>query len=170
MPFTPYHFGPSGFVGLALRKYIDVPVFVLANVIVDIEVLLYPRWPVHKYAHTLLIGALVGAIWGLVVYIAKPALKWAMRLVRVPYKAGFWKMIISGILGVWFHVVIDAIYHWDVKVFWPSMAKPLYGLVSRPQVKIICIAFFFAVLIPYAIAVVSYLKNNQVKKSVKKPS
>jgi len=39
MPFTPYHFGPSGFWGLAFRKWLDLPVFVLANVIVDIEVL-----------------------------------------------------------------------------------------------------------------------------------
>ncbi|MHC4299546.1 MAG: hypothetical protein ACYS7Y_19890 [Planctomycetota bacterium] len=36
MPFTPYHFGPSGCVGLILRKWIDVPVFVLTNVIIDI--------------------------------------------------------------------------------------------------------------------------------------
>ncbi len=39
MPFTPYHFGPSGFVGLVFGKWIDLPVFVLANVIVDVEVL-----------------------------------------------------------------------------------------------------------------------------------
>ena len=39
MPFTPYHVGPSGFVGLVFGKWIDLPVFVLANVIVDVEVL-----------------------------------------------------------------------------------------------------------------------------------
>ena len=42
MPFTPYHFGPSGFFGLALKKWIDLPVFLLANVIIDVEVLLIP--------------------------------------------------------------------------------------------------------------------------------
>ena len=36
MPFTPYHFGSSGFVGLAFRKWLDVPIFVLANVIVGV--------------------------------------------------------------------------------------------------------------------------------------
>ena len=68
MPFTPYHFGPSGFVGLVFRKWIDMPVFVLANVIVDVEVLAVGLfglgWPIHRYCHTLLIGAVVGALWG----------------------------------------------------------------------------------------------------------
>ena len=72
MPFTPYHFGPSGFVGLVFRKWIDVPVFVLANVIVDIEVLVIMLfnlgWPRHRYCHTLLIGAAVGALWGVAAY------------------------------------------------------------------------------------------------------
>ena len=37
MPFTPYHFGPHGCVGLVLKRYLDLPVFMLANVAVDLE-------------------------------------------------------------------------------------------------------------------------------------
>ena len=55
MPFTPYHFGPSGFVGLLLRRWIDVPVFIAANVLIDIEVIadqyIQPGWPVHQVFH-----------------------------------------------------------------------------------------------------------------------
>ena len=79
MPITPYHFGPSGFVGLALRKWLDIPVFVLANVVVDIEVLVIRLlglgWPAHRYSHTLLIGAVVGAIWGVAAYPLRHFLK-----------------------------------------------------------------------------------------------
>ena len=39
MPFTPYHFGPSGFIGLLFRKWLDVPVIVATNVLIDIEVI-----------------------------------------------------------------------------------------------------------------------------------
>ena len=39
MPFTPYHFGPSGFAGLLFRRWVNVPVFIAANVLIDIEVL-----------------------------------------------------------------------------------------------------------------------------------
>ncbi len=31
MPVTPFHFGPSALIGLPLKRWIDIPVFVLAN-------------------------------------------------------------------------------------------------------------------------------------------
>jgi len=168
LPFTPYHFGPSGFVALVLRRWIDIPVFILANVIVDIEVLVIAilglGYPIHRYAHTLLIGAVAGAVWGALAYKAKPALVWAMQQLRVPYKTNFWKMVASGILGVWLHVFIDAIYHGDVRIFWPSRAIPLFGLISRGQVKAICVALFAAAVIPYAIAAKSYTKQDKAKE------
>lgn len=104
MPFTPYHFGPSGFIGLVFRKWIDVPVFVLSNVIVDVEVLVAAFFrlgpPYHRYCHTLLIGAAVGALWGVAAYRLRPLFEVIMDMARIPYKPGFWKMVISGILGV----------------------------------------------------------------------
>jgi hypothetical protein len=55
MPFTPYHFGPNGFVGLLFRRWIDVPVFLAANVLIDLEVIadkhIQPGWPVHQVWH-----------------------------------------------------------------------------------------------------------------------
>ncbi|MHC4641289.1 MAG: hypothetical protein ACYS32_06565, partial [Planctomycetota bacterium] len=79
MPFTPYHFGPSGLIGLALRKWIDIPVFVLANVIVDIEVLIMVlldvRYPIHRYTHTLLLGAAAGIIWALAAWPLRTVFK-----------------------------------------------------------------------------------------------
>jgi membrane-bound metal-dependent hydrolase YbcI (DUF457 family) len=144
MPFTAYHFGPNGFFGLVFKKWIDLPVFVLANVVVDLEVLFYNDWPVHRYFHTLLIGAAVGAIWGLIAYPLKSIFKKIMRSIRISYSTNLRKMIISGILGVWLHILIDAFYHWDVRIFWPSNSKPLFGLMSKYQVEILCIAFAFA--------------------------
>jgi len=160
MPITPYHFGPSAFFGLTFRKWLDVPVFVLANVVVDIEVLFNHHWPVHRYFHTLLIGAVVGAIWGIAAYPLRHFFEKIMQMLRIPYQTSLWKMAVSGVLGVWLHVVIDAIYHWDVQIFWPSKAKPLYELISRGWVKAICVAFFFAALILYTIVVVSYAKRK----------
>ena len=160
MPFTPYHFGPSGFVGLVLRKWLDLPVFSLANVIVDIEVLVYRSGPIHRYVHTLLIGAAAGALWGLAAYPLRHFFKRLMHISRMPYQAGFWKMIISGILGVWCHVIIDAIYHWDVRLFWPSGVTPLYGLISKRQVEIACIISFIPAIILYVIVALSYTKKK----------
>lgn len=151
-----------------LRRWIDIPAFILANVIVDIEVLVIAilglGYPIHRYAHTLLIGAVVGAVWGALAYRAKPAFEWAMQQLRIPYKTGFWKMVISGVLGVWLHVFIDAIYHWDVRIFWPNRAIPLFRLISRGQLKVVCLALFAAAVILYAIAVKSYIKQDRTKE------
>jgi len=170
MPYTPLHFGPSGFIALTFRKWLDVPVFVLANVIVDIEVLVIILFgiglPRHRYCHTLLIGAAVGVVWGLAAYLLRNFFKKIMQIFHVPYKTGFWKMLVSGVLGAWFHVVIDAIYHEDVRMFWPSSATPLYALLTRPQINIICTIFFIPAIILYILAVIAFVKNNRAETKV----
>ena len=172
MPYTPFHFGPSGFIALAFRKWLDVPVFVLANVIVDIEVLVIMLLgigrPMHRYCHTLLIGAAVGIVWGLAAYLLRNFFKKIMKIFHISYKAGFWKMLISGVLGVWFHVVIDSIYHWDVRMFWPSNIKPLHGLLTQRQVNIVCTIFFIPAIILYILAVIAFVKKNRPETKVSK--
>ncbi len=168
MPYTPYHLGPSGFIGLTFRKWLDVPVFVLANVIVDLEVLIITQigltYPIHRFIHTLLIGSAAGIIWALAAWPLRNIFKRLMQILRIPYQASFLKMLVSGVLGVWLHVVIDSIYHWDVCLFWPSTVKPLYALVSKRQVEVICLVFLLAAVIPYVIAVLSYSKSKKLKE------
>ena len=169
MPFTAYHFGPSGFVGLALRKWLDIPVFVLVNIAVDIEVLVINLLglgrPYHRYFHTLLIGAVVGAVSAAAVYPARHLFKKVMQIIHIPYRTSLRKMVISGVLGAWLHVVIDAIYHWEVRLFWPSRARPLFRLLTGPEVLLWCKLSFIGVLILYVLAFVSYAKQNKAKKT-----
>lgn len=139
MPFTPYHFGPSGFVGLLLRKWLDVPVFVAANVLVDVEVLadghIQPGWPVHQlwHFHTLLVGGLAGAIFGAIVYYVKP-LRWcsekSMALIGLPGRATLLSMVLAGLLGAWLHVLIDSFYHYDVQLFWPYRDNTIFRWIN----------------------------------------
>jgi membrane-bound metal-dependent hydrolase YbcI (DUF457 family) len=167
MPFTPYHFGPSGFIGLVFGKWIDLPVFVLANVIVDVEVLVIMAlglgWPIHRYCHTLLIGAVVGALWGIAAYPLRHFFKKMMRVFYIPYKTGLRKMIVSGILGVWLHVLIDQAYHFDVKIFWPSknmwLWQVLHERVTKEQIEAICMLCFIATFILYILAVIVFRRN-----------
>lgn len=169
MPFTPYHFGPSGFVGLVFKKWIDLPVFLLANVVVDVEVLIveifHLGWPEHRYAHTLLIGAVVGALWGFVAYPFRPVFNKVMQLFRIPYQSNLKIMVVSGILGVWLHVLIDAIDHFDVRIFWPYKTISLYRLVHpyirQEHIKIICLAFFVPAIILYILMVIKSTKNTK---------
>ena len=84
MPFTPFHFGPSALIGLPLKRWIDIPVFVLANVVIDFEPLavmvFQPDYPLHGYFHTLLIGGILGLIWGLAAYPLRPVWRFFMGI------------------------------------------------------------------------------------------
>lgn len=167
MPFTPYHFGPSGFIGLVFGKWIDLPVFVLANVIIDIEVLLIETfrlgWPVHRYCHTLLIGAVLGAVWGIAAYPMRNFFKKIMKVFYIPYKTSLLKMIISGVLGIWLHVLIDGIYHTDVRIFWPSknmwFQQTLHEHISKARIETVCIFFLIAAFILYILLVTVFRRN-----------
>ena len=167
MPFTPYHFGPSGFFGLVFGKWIDLPVFVLANVVVDVEVLVVGGlglgWPIHRYCHTLLIGAVVGALWGAAAYPMRRFFKKMMRVFYIPYKTSLRKMIVSGVMGVWLHVLIDGAYHSDVRAFWPSKNIWLWQMIHRhitsQQIEIICLLFFVAAFVVYVLSVTVFRRN-----------
>lgn len=176
MPFTPYHFGPSGFVGLLLRRWIDLPVFLLANVMVDFEVLadimLKPGWPVHRlwHFHTFLIGGIVGGIFGASIYLVKPLrrlLELLMKVFCMPQKSSLVKMVISGALGIWMHVLIDGIYHYDVQPFWPQTKNILWKFFSTEytnyqyKVKMLCIVFWAAAIILYSVIVVMYFRKRK---------
>jgi len=143
-----------------LRKYIDVPVFILANVVIDFEPLVVMvfnlNYPAHEHFHNFLFGALVGILWGVVAYFGRGFLKKIMRMMKLPYTASFRKMLISAVLGVWFHVIIDSIGHSDVKPFYPSEFNPLLGIMTDSTIYLICmLAFIPAILMVYVIRVFS---------------
>jgi membrane-bound metal-dependent hydrolase YbcI (DUF457 family) len=76
-------------------------------------------------------------------------------------------MVISGILGVWLHVLIDGIYHWDIRVFWPSHTRTLYKLLNQQQIETLCLVFFAAAVIVYVIMLAFSYKNKTDKTSEK---
>ncbi len=159
MPITLYHFGPSGFIALLLGRRLDLPAFVLVNVAIDIEVvaiiLLGLGDPVHRYAHTLLGGAVLGVFCGLFSVPLSPLFSRWMHLLRLPYEPSLVKAILSGVLGVWLHVFIDALYHRDVRLGWPTDAMPLWKITAHlfPEYRVehLCVLFFPAGVILYMI-------------------
>ena len=153
MPYTPYHFGPSSLIGLLLRRWVYIPVFVLVNIVIDLEILVaelwHPRSFGQRYVHTLLLGAAAGILWGIIAYFIRGYFKWIMEKIQIPYKTNIRKMIFSGILGAWTHILIDALYQSEVLLFWPSrLANPLC-LFSRRKVDLLCVLCFLAAFVVY---------------------
>ncbi|HOQ05425.1 MAG TPA: hypothetical protein PKY88_09465 [Anaerohalosphaeraceae bacterium] len=168
MPYTPYHFGLHGFVGLLFRRRMDVPMILLANVLLDIEVLAAGWFAyeghVHQFLrlHTLLVGGAAGAAMGAAAYYLKPLRKvceLAMALAGLPSRATLLSMTAGGLLGAWLHVLIDALYHLDIQPLWPYSRNPfirnfigpfgLYYPTIQRYVRTLCIAFWALFLALY---------------------
>jgi membrane-bound metal-dependent hydrolase YbcI (DUF457 family) len=168
LPITPYHFGPNGFIGLLFKRWLDLPVLVLANVIVDLEVLtitlLGLGYPVHRYVHTLLIGAVVGALWGLAAYPLRGLWARIMAAYHLEYRPSLGKMVISGILGVWLHVLVDGMQHPDVRILWPnktfSLMRFAYRYTRGYRMETICFGLVLCTLVLYG-----FLSDRRLRRA-----
>jgi len=163
MPFTPFHFGPAALIGLPLKRWIDIPVFVLANVVVDFEPLAVMvfnlEYPLHGYFHTFLFGGLIGLIWGLAAYPLKPVFAFLMRIFGLSYKPTLLKMMLSGLLGIWLHVFIDSILYDEMNPFWPMAGNPFHEIVRYQTVFLICEASLIAAVVMFGwLAIRNFLK------------
>ncbi len=171
MPVTPYHFGPSSLIGLVFKRWIDLPVFLLANVVVDLEVLVIWAfglgYPVHRYCHTLLAGGIVGALWGLGNYPLRGLWQRVMSAFRLTYSPTLGKMVVSGVLGVWVHVLVDSLQHDDMRIFWPisryCVADHL-PYISHRYLELVCLLLLLCAFPLYARLAAHYRrplpKNN----------
>jgi len=168
MPFTPYHFGPHGCVGLVFKRYLDLPVFLLANVAVDLEPLAVMvfglSYPLHGYFHTFLFGTFVGIGWAWVAYPFRDVIKLVMNAFRLRYSTTLIKMIVSGVLGAWLHVLFDAPLYRDIRPFFPWEANPLYDIVSMSAVYRFCAICFISAIVLYVLVARNY-KTTKIAKS-----
>ncbi len=201
MPFTPYHFGPSGVVSLLCRRWLDVPVFIAANVLIDVEVIadsglpwlgfgttrpdwwfngFAPGWPVHQiwHFHTLLIGGIAGAIFGSLVYYIRP-LRWcsekSMSLIGLPGKSTLQSMLLAGLLGACFHVLIDSFYHYDVQIFWPHPKNPIFQWAARhtsggyrtlqQHIRLVCKIGWALMILLYALLLTIKHRKNKTNNT-----
>lgn len=142
MPFTPFHLGPHALVGLPLGKRIDLPVFILANIFIDLEpllVMIYALpYPVHGVMHSLLLSLLILIPLSLACYPLRGLFAALMSGLRLPYATSCKKMVISGVLGGWLHIITDAPMYADIRPFYPSEANPLYRLITSDQMYRLC--------------------------------
>jgi len=171
MPFTPYHFGPSGFVGLVFRKWIDVPVFLLANVVIDFEpgiVLLFGlHYPAHGLCHTFLFGTAIGLAWGVLAYPIRGVFGWLMRLFALSYQTSLAKMAFSGVVGIWFHILLDSFCWTDIHPFWPLHANPLVHLIETKTVYALCIYSFVPAIGLYVYAVLAGHRERERMRNIR---
>jgi hypothetical protein len=144
MPATPFHLGPGLLIKAAAPRQFSMAAYSLAQVVIDVEsgyYLLRGEYPVHRQAHTFLLGGLIGMLCGLIV--SRIGGWWARPRDAVPEAlAAEFRMpvaVVSGVFGGIFHSVLDGIMHEDMRPFRPfTDGNPLYELVSIRTLYLFC--------------------------------
>ncbi len=145
MPFTPFHFGPALGFGLPLRKYLHVPTFLVANVIVDIEPLLVLvlglNYPLHGYLHTFVFASLTGLALGYVMFSIDRFLFPTYKVFRLVSEVNqnIRTFMVTGVLGALFHVLLDSPLYRDIKPLYPFAHNPFYNPTLTSDVYTFCV-------------------------------
>lgn len=145
MPLTPFHLGPGLLIKAATPRQFSMAAYSLAQVVIDVESGYYivrGEYPVHRQAHTFLLGGLIGMLCGLIV--SRVGRRWARPRDVIPETlAAEFRLpvaVVSGIFGGVFHSVLDGIMHEDIRPFRPfTDANPLRDLVSIQVLYLFCI-------------------------------
>ncbi len=150
MPFTPFHLGPALFFGLIFFRYLNLPAFLIANVIVDIEpflVLLFGLdYPLHGFFHSFLGGSLIALVLYLVMVRMYPHVKGLMDYLRIGQEMSRRKIMLSCLLGVYLHIIFDSFIYTDIMPFFPFDVNPLFmlGGIDGSHVYLSCVLMLAA--------------------------
>ena len=148
MPITPFHFGPGFLTKAIFQKYFSFRVFVLTNVIIDLEPIYFVltnQYPLHRFFHTYL-GATVIAVACIV--FGRPicyqltdiwnTLFNNFRIVNKEISTP--ALIVAAFIGAYSHIILDSIMHQDLYPFYPwSKTNNLLHILSYEQLHLFCI-------------------------------
>lgn len=142
MPFTPFHLGPSSWVGLLLFKIFDFPTLLVASIIVDIEpfcVLFFNlSYPLHGLFHSFLGSSILAILTAGVMYLLRHHIKKIMTVFKLGQDSSFKKILWASFFGVYSHILLDSFLYTDMKPLYPLQSNPFYGLFSSQQIYLFC--------------------------------
>lgn len=152
MPFTPFHAGPGVLLKSVLHEKFSLLVFLVMQVVMDIEPLLAiltGRGVLHGWTHTLHGAFLLALVFTEIVRralnaAASLATRYSLSIFRhTPYihASAAW---VGSVVGVFSHVLLDAVMHTDMLPFFWLPDNPLHRMTSVGFLHVMCV--FFGVL------------------------
>jgi membrane-bound metal-dependent hydrolase YbcI (DUF457 family) len=84
-------------------------------------------------------------------YIFRYRMKDIMATLKLPQNSSFKVILLSALLGIYFHVILDSFTHTGMKPFWPFASNPFLGVFSSLQIELFCILGFAAAIVLYLI-------------------
>ena len=132
MPFTPFHLGPAILIGFILLRYLDLPTFIVASVLVDLEPLAVLVFglpgPLHGFFHSFLGASVAAAVLAWVMLRVREFLKPAYAFLGLEGDRRPRRFLVAALLGTWSHVLLDAPLYGRMSPFYPFGGNPLFGV------------------------------------------
>jgi len=157
MPFTPFHLGPAVFFGLVLFAFIDFPTFLVANVVVDLEpyvvIFLGLDYPLHGFFHSFVGGTIAAVILAFVMFRLSNITERVMKLFRLEQATSWRRILITSLLGVYSHILLDTPLYRDIRPFYPLDLNPYFfsDMFIAISIYMFCIFSFLAGIIVYVV-------------------
>jgi len=173
MPLTPFHFGPALFVGLLLLSYIDLPTFLVANVIVDFEPILVVTlglgYPLHGFFHSFVGGTIVAFALAVTMGKVRRRSMPILSIFRREQKASVRSILLASFFGVYFHILLDSNMHGDIRPFYPLTVNPFLdrSALSGLWLHLFLFWSFVGAVVVYALRLfLVWRRQRQVSLSV----
>ena len=155
MPFTPFHLGPSSWIGLILFKIFDFPTLLIASVVVDIEpfcaFFFNLSYPLHGFFHSFLGGSILAVLTAIILYLLKEKIKKVMAIFKLAQDSSFKKILWTSFFGVYSHVLLDSFLYTEIKPFYPLESNPFLGTFSSQQIYLFCSLSFLVGILFYLV-------------------
>ena len=157
MPLTPFHIGPGLFIPLLLFNLIDLPTFLVASVILDVEpflvLLLNLQYRVHGFFHTFLGGSIVAFILAVFMIKTRKFFSPTMSFFKLEQKWSLATILTAAFSGIYLHLFLDAQMHRDMQPFFPLTINPFLDQSSLAGLlpMIFCVWCFIGAVIFYFI-------------------
>lgn len=165
MPFTPFHFGPTFFIGILFVSHINMAAILLASVAIDIEpiyCLATDSCGLHGILHTY-VGASMSTIFVIpIIYFAKKPLQRLSDHLGVRQDYSIKSIVVGALVGAWSHVFLDSFLYSDLLLFWPvSDRNPFVAVISSDIIYLITIIGFVAGAAVYFWKLKNILKSEK---------
>ncbi len=131
MPLTPFHLGPALFFGLLFFSVINLPTFIVASVVVDIEpflvLFLGLDYPLHGFFHSFLGGSIIAILLSLAMIRVDKKIQKIMRFFRLGQAHSQKSIWLASFSGIYLHILLDSFLYGGIEPFFPLTANPLYN-------------------------------------------
>ena len=132
MPFTPFHLGPAVLIGFILLRYLDLPTFIVASVLVDLEPLAVLVFglpgPLHGFFHSFLGASVAAVLLAVIMSRVRGFLEPVNVFLRLDGDRRPRRFLVAALLGTYSHVLLDAPLYGEMRPFYPFGGNPFLGV------------------------------------------